>query len=363
VNNGGTLSIGAASTAALGSRIELAGTGKIEAVGAVSFTFTGTGAVLSAIAGNTLRVIRGGSSSAIISTGPGPIPGEGTLLNPYINGLKVSGDITLSSGTLAYTHDIGTGPTIFTNTHLDLTSGSIKAQTGFNAYDTAKLGGTIITKIANGLAITFNGTNGRIILGDTDAIVATGGTLNTGGNGYFQFANANNTLATNAVNLDLPKLSGDGILSGKLELGVGSVLTIGGGASTFKVGGTIDDGSGTATLDVSSGTVNLANANSAIVVGYDGTTTVTGIFTNGSNTNSGNFTIGGTSSFAGIQTENPTVATLLGAQHLSGVLGSPNTTWGAGSSATVAVNTNDITITRGSADNTITSASKLYSHP
>jgi hypothetical protein len=347
VQKGGTLRTAAASTVGAGSTIELVDTGKI--VSTSTLTFSGTGTVLNT---GTLGVTGGAGTASIANT---VITGT-----PNISAAAVTGNFTLSAGTttaFAYTYAA--------NTQLNLV-GKIKVIAGNTAYDTAELGGTTVAGTAGG--ITFDAsataTGGRIIIENINTTVKGGGTLNTRGKGVLRFTNANTTLTTNAgdQNLSLPDLTGNGIVSGSLALAAQNVLTVGGVA--FNVGAVPPTGftptGTTAALNVSSGTVKLVTGGSISVGNGTASGLIFGTFTNGSS----GFSIAGTSTDAtitGVQPD-PADAIILGAEQLSGAFSNSSSHVTAGTSAAVAGGTNvNVTITRGGADNTITSASKLYS--
>jgi hypothetical protein len=313
---------------AAGAKIEVKTGGKILTVNSVNLAFGST----------TL-----GANSGLLATV------DGVIKNTSVDASNLASEIT-GAFTLSAT---GTGAS---NGNLTFKSGSngslalpgkIKVTKGANEYDTAALGGTTIT----GANVTFNGSTGVINLSAVGVNVAAGGTLTTRGTGALQFSPATNYLQTNAADQTLPTLAGNGILNGTLALLADSVLTVGGAG--FNVGAT--SGTGAAGLNVSSGTVKLNSGGSIVIL--QGTGNTLGTFTNGSN-----FTLGGTAGIPVVASEDPGSSTALAATELSGSfsVGSTNLTVGASAVVTVGGGGN-ITITRGSADNTITSISRLHS--
>jgi hypothetical protein len=353
VNSGGTLSIGAASTAALGSKIALKGTGQV--VTPAAFTFTNSGAALTA--GSTLKVT-GGSGDAAITT---KIPAAGA--DPAISEAEVSGNITLSGGSLTYTHAVAGNA----YTQLNI-SGKIKAQRGNNAYDTAELGGTKITGTGAGLVVTFNGATGAITLG-TAVIVGAGGSLTTTGTGTgagaLAFSNgATLTTGTNngqAVTLTtLPELRGTGIEGDLALTGDNSVLTLGTAGNNFTVLSAAT-AIASAKLTISGGAKVVGNGASLALLGATGRS---GSFTNGT------FTLRGVENGGPVGTYDNGIKTVpdgeiveLGPEDFYGAFGTGVTPLGTltvGTGSSITSFTNSVLIPL-AATKSLTAGSKLYS--
>jgi filamentous hemagglutinin len=228
VNAGGTLSVGAASSVGTGSGVEVKKGGKISTNG-VNLIFSNTVQL-----GGTGTLTATGDGSIFNKTATRDITGVATPVQ--FNTTEVSGDFTLSGGTLGQTVTTAAANSAGPHNEFDL-KGSIKVLRGLTEYDYTKLEAALLNGVS--FDATTGATGGTISIPTSGTLgqkVGLGGTfetagnakLTTGGAGALSFGTASlktNAGTTNSLNLTGVILAPNTIRGGALNLSSGSLAT------------------------------------------------------------------------------------------------------------------------------------------